>query len=121
MYRQKMTGLDRKTLNELLNMAKRQWAVEEDEFPFFCRGVEEVSAGEGMNEYDTVENIERSSNGAKFLFYHIKRNVSEPTTKYDVVLCYLTANTEITRDIFIGGMMIEGYASTNGQDQLYPL
>ena len=117
-YRQKMTKTNRETLQDVLSRVKRQWAIEEEEFPNFCQDIHNILAGV---EYDMIENMERSSNGTKFLFYHVQRTVVNESSKYDLVLCYLTANTEVNENEFVGGLVTEGYMAVNRQENIYLL
>ena len=117
-YRQKMTGMNKETLQNVLSRAKCQWVTEQGEFPNFCQQVDSILSG---TEYDMIENIERSSSGREFLFYHVKHTGFAESSKYDMVLCYLTADVSVTQNEFIGGMVNEGYIGINEEDQLYLL
>ena len=114
----KTTAMNRETLINSLNDFKREYFIEDGEFQEFCRCINDIAASKELVENDKLEGIERSSNGTKCLCYSLKRYPSDSTYKYNMVICYLKASTEVSENVFIGGMLNEGYATVNRANQL---
>ena len=116
-YKQKITGMDRKTLQNVFKTIERDWGLQIHEFPKFEQLIKTGEWREGSN--GEVENMERSSNGTQFLFYNVQQS-GYNTGKYNLVICHLNASTEISQDVLIGGMINEGLlARDTERDELY--
>lgn len=116
--RRRTTAMNRETLINNLNDFKREYLIVDGEFPVFCGYITDIAGGKELVESDKLEGVEWSPNRTKCLCYHVKRYSSDSTYKYNMVICYLKANTEVSENVFIGGMVNEGYATVNRANQL---
>ena len=110
-FKQRMTGCDRQTLENVFNTKERDWGVQMDDFPKLKALISNIRAREWMNDKEEV--IERSSNGTQFVFANVQQSIY--TGQYNLVLCHLKANTEISENVLIGGMMTEGLLARDGE------
>ena len=80
--------------------------------------IAKIRASGWIDDSNQVEVIERSYNCTQILFVNVQR--STYSGKYNLVICHLKANTEISEDVLIGGMITEGLLARDaGQNKLY--
>lgn len=114
-YKQKMTGCDKQTLENVFKTTQRHWGVHINDFPEFKVLVSNIKTRELNGEFEVIE---RSSNGTQYIFANVQQSIY--TGKYNLVLCHLNASTEISRNVLFGGMMSEGLlARDDERNRLY--
>ena len=117
-YKQRMIGCDRQTLEKVFKTIERDWGVQINDFPEFKDLIAETRASRWMEDSDQVEVIERSNYGAQILFVNVQQSIY--SGKYNLVICHLEAHTKISNDVLIGGMITEGILARDVErDRLY--
>ena len=116
-YKQRTTGCDKQTLQNVFKTIERDWGVQINDFPEFEELIANIRASEWMDDTDEVEVIQRSSNGTQFLFVNVQQTIYG---KYNLVICHLKANNDISEDVLIGGMITHGLLARDaGRNRLY--
>lgn len=72
-YKQRMTGCDRQTLEKVFETIERDWGVQINDFPEFKNKIAETRASGWMEDSDKVEVIERSNYGLRFYLLMFNR------------------------------------------------
>ena len=115
-YKQKIINMDKDTLIKAIEVIKRDWDVDMNDFSSFKMLIESTTQGDWSYDTNTVEELERSSSGTRFLFYNITRSEHD---KYSFAICHLKSDTALQNNVMIAGLMLEGLLGKDEQNRLY--
>ena len=115
-YKQKILKMDQETLIRAVEVIKRDWEIDMNEFRSFKMLIASTTQRGWSYDTNTVEELEHNVSNTHFLFYHVTRNEHD---QYNFAICHLKSDTALQNNVMIAGLMIEGLLGKDEQNRLY--
>ena len=115
-HKQRSVGLERSGLQSIAKTIEGSWGIQNSRFRSY-KMLQTILTSHWTFDSSIVEELELSPDGTMFLYYVIRYN--SQLSKYNVAICYLKADTQLSREVMIAGLIEEHNLNKDEHDRLY--